>query len=93
MAYRPKQVRRPRVLASHEEGGFVFNTDDVGLYTTPAVKVKVEFDLHDHTRALEVLDEAVALVKAQIIETQPSDPLRVRGDLEGHQAKFEDSDG
>lgn len=67
-------VKRPVVTASHTTTYEREEIRDGGnhltrVITTPGVHVEVTFDLHDHERALDHLEVAVADVRAQIEET------------------------
>lgn len=61
---------RPRVHAAHETDGIEYRRADGYTYSSPAITLEVTFDLHDHDAALNLLDNAVANVKAQIEDTK-----------------------
>lgn len=62
--------RRPRVEAACEIDGIEYSTTNGYTYSSPAITLEVSFDLHDHDTALNLLDNAVAGVKAQIEDTK-----------------------
>lgn len=63
--------QKPRVTASHAIDGITMRRQCQQFgYTTPDVHVAVGFDLHDHDRALDALESAVANVRGQIEETK-----------------------
>ena len=65
-------MSKPRVTATHEIDALDMTATCSPYHeTTPAVVVRVEFDLHDHQAALVALDRAVNDVRNQIEETKP----------------------
>lgn len=63
-------MNRPRVTAQYHIESIERRTWSGACSIAPEVEVSVVFDLHDHKFALDLLDAAVAEVRAQIEETK-----------------------
>ena len=65
-------TRPPRVTATYEVLAVDTGTLSGERTTSPDVSITLSFDLHDHRRALVLLERAVEDVRAQIAETDPT---------------------
>lgn len=65
---------RPRVIARYDREPLAQGRlCDDHVYATPGIELRLDFDLHDHDAALNLLEQAVEDVRGQIAETTTED--------------------